>query len=377
MNITISNSRIPFFKAVMAVALMAFCMTSYATDQESDIFLENGKKYDLFVSWCLPSPLQVLYIRTGTESPFRSYSTGNYRGHVATWQVRDSSLYLIKVDSRYHFGGVGTYWPKDSTRMDTMALPAFFGVQSLSGADPDKDGAVLADWFSGVLTITPPYEDQKSGASDNWIRYLYFRNGKMLIDVTLTSNDRKKFQNLKKKDKSNHELMEKYQMAYLNQCYLSYYLRSGLAHDKVIFGNHQGRFPDRDFCPMLMLLYDNDPLQFPFNWENFEKNGAPVCKWVIQNDSLFLCQVTLQSGLNLFDEPKEESVKLSELFRPERIVNNRVFAFWMSGEFVVGYGEETEGMFGMSDFQIDRKQTITLDSGRVVKSEWSPSPFEE
>ena len=260
--------------------------------------------------------------------------------------------------------------------MDTMALPAFFGIKSLSGADPDKDGAVLADWFTGVLEVTPTYQDVQSGASDNWVRYLYFRNGKMLIDVTLTPNDMKKFQNLKKKDKSNHELMTKYQMAYLNQCYLSYYLRSGLAQDKVIFGNHQGRFPARDFRPMLMLLYDNDPLQFPFNWENFEKNGAPVCEWMIQNDSLFLCQVTLQGGLDLF-KAEEESVELSELFRPERIVNNRVFAFWMSGEFVVEYGEETEGMFGMSEFQIDRKQTIALDSGMVVKSEWSPSAFEE
>jgi hypothetical protein len=52
--------------------------------------------------------------------------------------------------------------------------------------------------------------------------------------------------------------------------------------------NHQGRLQARDFRPMLMSLYDNDPLQFPFNWDNFEKNGAPVCSWVIQNDSVFL-----------------------------------------------------------------------------------------
>ena len=376
MNTNIFNSRISFLKVVMAVMLMAICMTTYATDQESDIFLENGKKYDLFVSWGHPSPLQVLYIRTGTESPFRSYSTGNYRGHVATWQVSDSALYLVTVDTRYHYGGVGTYWPNDSTRVDTLAKPSFFGIKSLSGVAPNKDGAVWADWFTGVLEISPTYQDIQNGASDNWVRYLYFRNGKMLKDVTLTSDDMNRFQHLKKKDKSNHELMEKYQMAYLNQCYLSYYLRSGLAHDKVIFGKHQGRFPARDFRPMLMLLYDNDPLQFPFNWENFEKNGAPVCQWMIQNDSLFLCQVTLHSGLNLF-EHQEKSVELSELFRPERIVSNRVFAFWMSGEFVVEYGEEKEGMFEMSEFQIDRKQTITLDSGRVVKSEWSPSAFEE
>ena len=373
MNTNIFNSRIPFLKAVMAVVMMAFCMTSYATDQMSDFFLEKGKKYDLFVSWGHPSPLQTLYVRTDTKSPFVGYSTANYRGHVATWQVCDSVFYLVSVEASDHVAG--EYRPEENTRIDTVASPAFFGIKSLSGVAPNKDGAVLADWFSGVLVITPTWEDQKNGTSDDFVRYIYIRNGRMVKDVTITSIDRAFFEHLKEEEWDS-EMMEKYQMTYLNQCYLSYYLRSGLANDKVMLGNHQGRFPARDFRPMLMSLYDNDPLQFPFNWENFEKNGAPVCKWRIQNDSLFLCQVTLQSGLNLF-EAEEESVELSELFRPERIVNNRVFAFWMSGEFVVEYGEETEGMFGMSEFQIDRKQTITLDSGRVVKSEWSPSAFEE
>lgn len=107
-----------------------------------------------------------------------------------------------------------------------------------------------------------------------------------------------------------------------------------------------------------------------------KKNGAPVCSWVIQNDSVFLTQVVLQSGLGLF-EYDEESVSLTELFRPERIVNKRVFAFWMSGSFVVEYGKVEEDLFGMKEMKVDRRQTITLDSGRVVKSEWSPSAFEE
>jgi hypothetical protein len=37
-----------------------------------------------------------------------------------------------------------------------------------------------------------------------------------------------------------------------------------------------------------------------------------------------------------------------------------------------------EDLFGMKEMKVeDRRQTITLDSGRVVKSEWSPSAFEE
>jgi hypothetical protein len=141
----------------------------------------------------------------------------------------------------------------------------------------------------------------------------------------------------------------------------------------VEYGKHQGRFPVNDYRTMLMLLYDNDPLQFPFNWENFEKNGAPVCTWIIKNNSLFLSQVTLQSG-GLF-EYDEENVSLSELFQPEQIVNNRVLASWMNGEFVVEYGEEIVNDFGMKEFKVERKQTITLNSGRIVKTEWSPSAF--
>ena len=376
MKNNIFHSSVSIFKAILAVVFMAFCMTTYATDQESDIFLEKGKQYALYCNWGHPSPLQVLYLRTGTESPFNSYSTANYRGHVATWQVCDSALYLVTVDTRRHYSGTGTYWPNDGTSTDTIATPAFFGIKSLSGAAPREDGSVLANWFSGVLVITPTYQDIKNGASNDWIRYLYFRNGKMLKDVTITNKEMEKFQHLKKKDKYNNELMEKYQMAYLNQCYLSYYLQSGLAYDKVKLGDHQGRFQAHQFSPMLMRLYDNDPLQFPFNWENFEKNGAPICTWVIQQDSLFLEQVTLYYGIGLF-EHEEESVSLSELFRPERIVNKRVFAFWMSGDFVVEYGEEEKDMFGMIEMKVDRKQNITLDSGRVVKSEWSPSAFEE
>ena len=373
MNTNNLNRIIPFFRTMMAVVLMAFCMTSYATNQTPDIFIENGKKYVLFVSWGHPSPLQALYARTGTESPFGWHCTSNYRGHVATWQVCDSAFYLVSVDASDEV--CGEFKPNDTTRIHTVAEPSFFGVKSLSGAAPNKDGAVLADWFTGVLEITPTYQDVQNGTSDDFVRYIYIRNGRMVKDVTITSLDRMFFQQLEE-EAWDSDMKEKYQMARLYECYLSFYLRSGLAYDQVNLGKHSGRFPTRDFRPMLMLLYDNDPLQFPFNWENFEKNGAPVCKWMIQNDSLFLCQVTLQSGLDLF-KPEEKSVELSELFRQERIVNNRVFAFWMSGEFVVEYGEEKEGMFGMPEFQIDRKQTITLDSGRVVKSEWSSSAFEE
>ena len=49
----------------------------------------------------------------------------------------------------------------------------------------------------------------------------------------------------------------------------------------------------------------------------------------------------------------------------------------MNGDFVVEYGEEKEDMFGMKEMKVDRRQQISLDSGRVVKSEWLPDTSKE
>jgi hypothetical protein len=342
-----------------------------ATEQINDIFIENGKQYMLSVSWTHPSPLQVLYIRTDTKSPFRWHCTSNYRGHVATWQICDSALYLISVNASKKV--CGEFWSNENTRIDTMADPSFFGIKSLSGTAPREDGSVFADWFSGVLeiTTTSKWKRYESGPFEEE-RFIYIRNGKLVKDVTLTPFDQWWLQEIED-DVFDDVLKKDYPIVYLYNCFLSYYLRAGLSQDKVEYGKHQGRFPVNDYRTMLMLLYDNDPLQFPFNWENFEKNGAPVCTWIIKNNSLFLSQVTLQSG-GLF-EYDEENVSLSELFQPEQIVNNRVLASWMNGEFVVEYGEEIVNDFGMKEFKVERKQTITLNSGRIVKTEWSPSAF--
>lgn len=124
-----------------------------------------------------------------------------------------------------------------------------------------------------------------------------------------------------------------------------------------------------------MSLFDNDPIQYPFNWENFQRNGSPVCTWSISNDSLFINSITLWSGTGFY-EHDEIPVELGEIFKSERIKNGRVFAFWMNGERTIEYGEEREDKFGMKKFHMERQQHIVLDSGRIVQTEWTPSSFD-
>jgi len=115
-----------------------------ATEQYPDIIEYDKKKYELYVDWGHPSPLQTLYIRTNTESPFKGYSTANYRGHIATWRIRDGKLYLVSVNSQRQYGRTGTYFPSDDNSTDTTAAPGFFAITSLSLTPPESDGAVFA-----------------------------------------------------------------------------------------------------------------------------------------------------------------------------------------------------------------------------------------
>ena len=365
-----------YFKALLLTLLLAgFGREAIATEQYPDYIMYNGKKYELSVGWGHPSPLQVLYIRTNTQSPFSSYSTANYRGHIATWLIRDGKLYLTEVDARRHTGRTGTYWPDNVRRVDTLTTPGYFGIASLSGHQAEPDGAVLADWFSGVLEIGAPVTNGKKKPKMKGNRFIYVRNGEVVDDQLVQKKDFKRMQTISEKDTSDHKFMNKYYIVILNQFYISYYFQSGMSHDVVVNDEHHGRFESQDFRPQLMSLFDNDPIQFPFSWENFRRNGSPVCTWSITGDSLFVNSISLWSGTGFY-EHDEVPVELDEIFRPERIKNGRVFAFWMNGERTIEYGKDRAGEFGMDEFHLERQQRIVLDSGRIVQSKWTPSPFD-
>lgn len=354
--------------------LAGFGCQSFATEQFPDIIVYGGEKYELSVGWGHPSPLQVFYIRTNTQSPFHSYSTANYRGHIATWIISGGKLYLSKVDTRRHTGRTGTYWPDNSRRADTLASPGYFNIASLSGQQAEPNGDVLADWFSGVLVIGSPITNSKKKTKMKGTRYIYVRNGEVIEDQFVLNKDFKRMQTISDKDTSDHKFMDKYNIIILNHFYISYYFQSCMGQDEVLYDGHRGRLSSQDFRPQLMSLFDNDPIQFPFSWENFHRNGSPICIWRISNDSLFINSITLWSGTG-FDEHDEARVELDEIFKSERIENGMAFAFWMNGERTIEYGEEREGAFGMNEFRVERQQRIFLDSGRIVQTEWTPSSF--
>ena len=171
--------------------VLLFCTFSLkATEQIPDYIIYEGKKYKLETGWGHPSPLEVFYIRTAQEMPFHPYSTANYRGHVATWEIRDSMLYLLNVNTKIVGGYTGTVLKTaKNRRIDTIVEPTFFSINSLNGQSAEVDGAVFADWFSGVLTIDNRGADAKWDDEFKGIRYIYVRDGKVIDDQLLVKED--------------------------------------------------------------------------------------------------------------------------------------------------------------------------------------------
>jgi hypothetical protein len=97
-----------------------------ATAQMPDYLIYEDKKYPLF-----SNPLEDYY-QAGRQPrpPFQAWHTANYRGYVATWEIKDDTLYL--KDIRAKIGG----------RM--VGLDYLF---------PDNPGRLAATWFRGVLRI--------------------------------------------------------------------------------------------------------------------------------------------------------------------------------------------------------------------------------
>lgn len=117
------------------VSLLLFQYLSWGTAQEGDILILDGEEWEL-----LYTPLEQLdslaYSSLQKALEWEGRSTGNYRGYVAYWSIRDGMLYLEKVvmyDEQY--------LPKDC---DYSVI-----LKTLSRYD--NNGRICAEWLSGEM----------------------------------------------------------------------------------------------------------------------------------------------------------------------------------------------------------------------------------
>jgi hypothetical protein len=335
------------------ITILIFAVTlsfsATATEQEPDKLLYNNLTLTLNTGWGHPSPLQTYFYQNNIPYPFNVLSTANYRGHIATWIIQNDKFYLkeINVNSK-------------------ISSPDKYGIKSNSSSSLDSLSLVSADWFSGLI------ECNKTDNKDQWkiIGTFYFqiRYGKVVSMGEVTKKDYDRISKISDKDTADKDLMTKDKLLLLNQNYIAYYYR--LNEDDVITF-------DKRICKLntgvsklspIYGLYSNQHLNWPFNWENLEKYGAPNCNWRVVNDSLILTKLQLYSGTR-FDSIDKEEIKLSLLF-PDKVVNENIFADWVSGVQLVIFGVDTSYGFGYNEFKAKEYIYCRFEKG-ILKENYS------
>lgn len=318
-----------------------------ATEQVPDYLFYKNKKLVLNTGWAYPSPLQTYYYQNNIEYSFIVLSTANYRGHVAYWEIIDNKLFLKEIQIR-----------------DSLYKPEKYSVKSESGG-LRPDGAVFADWFSGIIGCQ---QDKDS-------YYFHIRYGEIIDAQILSKKDYKKISKISEKDTANHVLIEKYRMLVLNQNYISFYFRLGSKEDTIVIKDKGGYLKSKSGYSPILEYFSNDPMKWPYNWENFEKSGAPNCKWDIIDNKVFVEEIRLFSGTSFF-EIEQDSVGLESIFG-DKVINNKVFADWMNGIYVIKHGTEKEkGVFpAYKEFTPTEYTYFRINNGIVTESYTIPSNF--
>jgi len=342
-------------KLTLILAILINAGLVFSTEQEPDFLYYNGKELTLSTGWGHPSPLETYYSQNDIEYPFTMLSTANYRGHVAIWEISDNTLFLKEIQiekSKYR--------------------PEKFKVKSKSDSLSFKD-KVFADWFTGVIIGEERNKENYWKVEKSY--YFYVKYGKVVDTQELTEKDFKQIETISEKDTSKHDLMAKYSMLYLNNNYISYYFRIH-GNDTITFDTKGGYLSGNSGLSPVLLYFSNDHMKWPYNWENFEKSGAPFCTWIIENDSLLLTNIELHTGTGFYSIDKH-SVDLIDIF-PNRLIDNKVFGDWISGIFIVrlGKNEEDENLPGYFEFKASELTYLRLKDGIVLERYTIPANFD-
>jgi hypothetical protein len=150
--------------------LLGFAMQGAATDQEDDHILYRGSDCKLETHWLFPSPLQAYFAddKHG-EYPFPMVSTANYRGHVATYEIADNKLSLVKIapssitgmfDNDTKPEAVKAVVQKEQAKLNEILRKVF----------PDRTDAnspLPATWYTGHLRIFCTPEKRKYQSAED------------------------------------------------------------------------------------------------------------------------------------------------------------------------------------------------------------------
>lgn len=331
--------------------LLLFYYTANGTPQAPDYLFYEDNKLILRTGWGHPSPLETYYSQNNIEYPFEMLSTGNYRGFVAFWEVKNNKLYLREI-----WVGIEKH---RATKF--VKIPQTDTISS--------DTLIHASWFSGIIECdTYRLANYKKY---NITYYFQIREGNVIDIQALTYKDKKLINKNKRKNIRNKKLLKKENMLKMNDNYVSYYYR---LHEKdtIVNKNEGGYFVGKNGVRPILLFYDNKHTKWPYNWENLEKSGAPNCKWIIEDNKIFLTKIYLYSGTSFYSIDKD-SIELNILFN-QKANENKVLGAWVSGIFLITFGDffADERLSDYKEFKASKYTFLRINKG-IINEQYTVS----
>ncbi len=278
----------------------------FATRQQPDILSYRGKELRLSTGWGHPSPLETYYLQAREPYPFSMLSTGNYRGHVATWEIKNGKLLLTRIAIE-----------------DSIIAPNELSVFTNMGEQ------VKAIWFNGVIRAS--FLNQYDDDEKDFDVIIQIRSGEVVKSVEYVGKEWAEY------IVSDHESdAEKVQMFKMYWSYVSFYYR--LKGEMIDLEGETCvlKVGSSKLSP-IFCYYGNEFLNWPYNWENLSISGAPNSQWQIENDSIFLKGFTLKAGLS-FSGPTLIEADLDSIGWSKN-TSTRIFAEKVNGVYVILHGE--------------------------------------
>lgn len=153
---------------LLYIALQA---NAFATAQMGDLLIYEGKTEGIF-----SNPLESYF---NEEHPrpnelFKASCSANWRGYLATWEIKDGFLYLNRL-------------VEGNCSNDAAEIP-------LSKVFPEQKAPIKAVWFSGILRIPQgeqlQYVHMGYGSTYERELHLVIKDGK-LVDKKVIDNTQK------------------------------------------------------------------------------------------------------------------------------------------------------------------------------------------
>jgi hypothetical protein len=170
------------FSRVMMVCLaLALSPAAKATAQASDLLIVQGKEFALNTN-----PLETQLEQKQWKPPEEAViSSGNWRGYIATWEVKDDKLFLKNVTIL-----VGDHKDESGYLRKPIISDLYPGASE-----------VLADWYTGALIVPDGkmthYVHMGYGSSFDHYQIFRVRAGAVVEHLSMTGAEFEAYKEMK------------------------------------------------------------------------------------------------------------------------------------------------------------------------------------